>query len=80
MPWHEFSRELSTLTCLIIFMYDAPTSSSCRADEHIQIVDAVARRDSARAEKLMLQHLDHIERSLDLDAVHQEVDLEAIFG
>lgn len=73
-------RELSTLTCLIIFMYDAPTSSSCRADEHVQIVDAVARRDTARAEKLMLQHLDHIERSLDLDAVHQEVDLEAIFG
>lgn len=73
-------RELSTLTCLIIFMYDAPTSNSCRADEHVQIVDAIAKRDGARAEKLMLQHLDHIEHSLNLEATHQEVDLEAIFS
>lgn len=72
-------RELSTLTCLIIFLYDAPTATSCRADEHTQIIDAVARRDVARAEKLMLEHLDHIESSLKLSAATAEVDLEAIF-
>jgi DNA-binding GntR family transcriptional regulator len=72
-------RELSTLTCLVIFLYDAPTATSCRADEHSQIIEAVAKRDIARAEKLMLEHLDHIESSLKLDATTEEVDLAAIF-
>jgi DNA-binding GntR family transcriptional regulator len=72
-------RELCMLTCLTIFLYDAPTSTSCRDDEHRLIVDAVAKRDRARAEKLMLEHLDHIESSLKLDSQAGEVDLEAIF-
>lgn len=72
-------RELSTLTCLIIFLYDAPTAISCRADEHSEIIDAIAKRDVSRAEKLMLDHLDHIESSLALDSSAAEVDLEAVF-
>lgn len=72
-------RELSTLTCLIIFLYDTPTATSCRADEHTQLIDAVSKRDVARAEKLMLEHLNHIEKSLKLDAATEEVDLEAVF-
>ena len=44
-------RELSVLTCLMIFLYDAPTSTSCRADEHSQIIEAIAKRDPARAER-----------------------------
>jgi DNA-binding GntR family transcriptional regulator len=72
-------RELSTLTVLMIFLYDAPTATSCRADEHSQIIDAIAKRDSVRAEKLMLEHLEHIENSMKLDAATEEVDLEAIF-
>lgn len=72
-------RELSTLTCLIIFLYDAPTATSCRADEHSEIVDAIARRDPQRAERLMIEHLDHIEGSLKLHASTEEVDLDAVF-
>lgn len=72
-------RELCMLTCLTIFLYDAPTAQSCRDDEHQMIIDAVARRDRARAEKLMLDHLDHIEGSLQLDQSNGEADLEAIF-
>jgi DNA-binding GntR family transcriptional regulator len=72
-------RELCMLTCLTIFLYDAPTATSCRHDEHRLIVDAVAKRDVAKAEKLMLEHLDHIEGSLKLDQQSGEVDLEAIF-
>lgn len=72
-------RELSTLTCLIIFLYDAPTAMSCRADEHADIIDAIAKRDAARSEKLMLAHLNHIESSLSLDSTADEVDLEAVF-
>ncbi|RYF18884.1 MAG: GntR family transcriptional regulator [Comamonadaceae bacterium] len=72
-------RELCMLTCLTIFLYDAPTAKSCREDEHQTIIDAVARRDRARAEKLMLDHLDHIEGSLQLDQNNGEADLESIF-
>ena len=73
-------RELSALTCLIISLYDAPTATSCRADEHEEIVDAVQRGDGKRAEALMLQHLDHIAHSLKLDTDLEEADLESIFG
>jgi DNA-binding GntR family transcriptional regulator len=72
-------RELCMLTCLTIFLYDAPTAQSCRDDEHQMIIDAVAKRDRARAEKIMLDHLDHIEGSLQLDQSSGEADLEAIF-
>jgi DNA-binding GntR family transcriptional regulator len=72
-------RELCMLTCLTIFLYDAPTAQSCRHDEHELIIDAVAKKDRAKAEKLMLDHLDHIEGSLSLDNSNGEVDLEAIF-
>ena len=71
-------RELSTLTCLAIVLYDAPTSTSCRADEHVQIIEAIARRDTVRAEALMLEHLQHIEAGMKLDAVSDEVDLAEI--
>ena len=72
-------RELSVLTCLMIFLYDAPTSTSCRADEHSRIIDAVSKRDVARAERLMLEHLEHIESSMKLESSTEPVDLEAIF-
>jgi DNA-binding GntR family transcriptional regulator len=72
-------RELATLTCLIIVLYDAPTASSCLPDEHSEIIEAIAHRDVARAEALMLEHLTHIESSLKLEPATEEVDLEAIF-
>ena len=72
-------RELTTLTCLVISLYDAPTAASCRVDEHTELVDAVKQRDSHRAESLMLHHLHHIEQSLNFDAGHEEADLESIF-
>ena len=73
-------RELSALTCLIISLYDAPTATSCRADEHEEIVAAVKRGDARKTESLMLQHLDHIEKSLKLDVEVMEADLESILA
>ncbi|MGH8804723.1 MAG: GntR family transcriptional regulator [Polaromonas sp.] len=72
-------RELATTTCLIIFLYDAPTATSCRADDHADIVAAIAAKDVAKAQTLMLRHLDHIEQSLKLEGSPIEADLEAIF-
>jgi DNA-binding GntR family transcriptional regulator len=73
-------RELSTLTCLIISLYDAPTATSCRADEHETLVAAIQRGDVKQASTLMLHHLDHIQESLRLDQAAEEVDLESIFA
>ena len=73
-------RELSTLTCLIISLYDAPTAEACREDEHAAIIDAIAEADAERACNLITEHLDHIEASLDLTASDEEVDLERVFA
>lgn len=73
-------RELCMLTCLTIFLYDAPTAQSCRDDEHQMIIDAIAKKDRARAEKIMLEHLDHIEGSVKLEEDNGEADLEMILA
>lgn len=73
-------RELTTLTCLIILVYDASLAQSCRADEHSLIVNAVKNKDGDGAVELMLRHLDHIEGSMRLDPGPEEADLEDIFG
>jgi len=73
-------RALSTLTCLIILVYDAPPADSCRADEHSLIVQAIQAHDAEGAAQLMLSHLDHIEKSVNLNQGPEEADLEDIFG
>lgn len=77
----EMLRELSSLTCLIIILYDAPTLPACPHEEHGQITDAVEKRDLARATKLMLEHLNHVESPLRLVSEQTtEVDLQDVFG
>lgn len=73
-------RQLSTQTCLVIALYDAPTTDACRADEHALLLDAIENGDSLRGEKLMLAHLAHIESSLRFSPVDEDVDLEAVLG
>lgn len=73
-------RELTTLTCLIILVYDAPPALSCRADEHLKIIEAIGQGDAATAATLMLQHLDHIQKSVVLAPSIEDVDLAEIFS
>lgn len=71
-------RELATLTCLIIALYDKPAVPSCLGEEHAELVDALAAGDAARAIKLMIQHLNHVEENLDLTVAEPgPADLEA---
>lgn len=71
-------RELESLTCLCIILYDAPGSPSCTPDEHEQLLAAIEARDADRAASLMLHHLEHIEAGLNLaprvDAEHSLED------
>jgi DNA-binding GntR family transcriptional regulator len=74
-------RELATLTCLIIFLYDAPSVPSCHGDEHAEVLEAIARKDAQRAMRLMLHHLDHVEQSLALESnAPQHLELEQVFA
>jgi len=74
-------RELETLTCLVIILYDAPNVPSCPYHEHSDITDAIEAHDADRAAALMLEHLNHVEGSLDLkQAAAGDIDLEAVFA
>ncbi|MCA1770445.1 MAG: GntR family transcriptional regulator [Halomonas sp.] len=73
--------ELCPLTCLIIALFDEPQTPACPEDEHSQIVEAIAQRDEVRAIKLMLHHLEHIERELHLDSpTERDIHWEALYG
>ncbi|MGE5337271.1 MAG: FCD domain-containing protein, partial [Gemmatimonadota bacterium] len=71
-------RELATLTCLIIALYDKPSVPHCLGDEHGEIVDAIAAGEGRRVANLMVEHLNHVEEGLDLTVTEETpVDLEA---
>ena len=74
-------RELESLTCLVIILYDAPDVPSCPYDEHSGIIDAIEAHDPERAAALMIEHLDHVEHSLELTPPgHDEIDFAAVFA
>ncbi|WP_425265639.1 GntR family transcriptional regulator [Terrihabitans rhizophilus] len=62
----RFLGELVARSSLIIALYGASGSSSCGLAEHRELVAALEARDASRASQLMVQHLDHIRRDLDL--------------
>ena len=74
-------RELESLTCLVIILYDAPNVPSCRHDDHSALIDAIENRDGDRAAALMIDHLDHVEHSLELAPVKgDDIDFAAVFS
>ena len=73
-------RRLVALTSLAIAQYDVLASSACPAHEHADIVAAIESGDGRRAEKLMLDHLDHVELGIQPPAAEPaEIDFEQIF-
>lgn len=74
-------RELETLTCLVIILYDAPNVRSCPHREHGTLIDAIDAHDDERAATLMREHLNHVESSLDLQrSAAGEIDLQAVLS
>lgn len=74
-------RELCSLTCLVIALYDAPGTPACPHHEHVAIVDAIEARDADTACALMIEHLDHVENTLRLEMpADTEVDFETLFA
>jgi DNA-binding GntR family transcriptional regulator len=73
-------RELETLSALIIILFGTPNHQVCPGD-HPALVDAIELGNEARAEKLMLHHLDHVENSIQLESPEKPPStLEEIFS
>lgn len=73
-------RRLVALTSLAIAQYDVLASSACPEHEHGDIVAAIESGDARRAEKLMLEHLDHVEQGIQPPQEEGgEIDFESIF-
>lgn len=66
-------RELVARSSLIIGLFGAHGSPFCEEGEHAGMVAAIRAREPDEAEELMRQHIDHIERELDLSASRGEV-------
>ncbi len=73
-------RRLIALTSLAIAQYDSQTSNACPDHEHADLVAAIEAGDARRAEKIMLEHLDHVEQGIQIPATESdELDFEQIF-
>lgn len=72
-------HELTSRTCLIISLYSPSTKSSCRSDQHADIVDAIIDRKDSVASDLIVSHLDCTLESLRAQAVPSNVSLEELF-
>lgn len=67
--------DLISRCALITLMYQSRSAAAHSADEHAQIVQALAARDQALALRLMSEHLDHVERSLAFERPQPSHDL-----
>ena len=79
-PLLSFQRSLVSQTSLIIAQYESSNRSHCSYDEHNQLIDAIAARDSDKAVSLMMHHMDHVDSKLNLDEDSASRDLHAVFS
>jgi DNA-binding GntR family transcriptional regulator len=63
----DMIADLLSRSQLIALMYQSGHSAQHSQAEHVEIVDALARRDARAAVRLMEQHLGSVERNLRLD-------------
>ena len=71
----ELLEDLLSRSSLIALMYQSSQSAEHSLQEHVQIVDALERRDPRLAAKLMAHHVTAMEQNLRLDP--RTVDLSA---
>ena len=75
----RYLTELVLQTSLAVALYEQPDRIHAHAD-HLDVLDAIAKRDPKRAVRRMTEHLRELERDLDVDAVTGAPSLATIFG
>jgi DNA-binding GntR family transcriptional regulator len=63
----QILKDLVSRSSLITLMYQRAGAQRHSQEEHVELVKAIAARDTARAVKLMTEHLLHVEESLAFD-------------
>jgi DNA-binding GntR family transcriptional regulator len=80
-PLAEFARKLISKVSLVIAQFEKPNSSVCVLhDDHHALVDAIAAKDSVLAEKLMHEHIKHIEDKLSFNKIEDVITLREAFS
>lgn len=78
-PLAEIAKQLIARTSLIVSQYNLPGSGGCACVDHNTLVNVLKDGDPDTAEKLMIEHIDHIEHGLQLNEKAVEPDLYSLF-
>jgi len=73
----RYLAELVLRTSLAVALYERPDAARTHAD-HLDLLDAIARRDTRRAVRLMTEHLVDLREQLALDAPVAAASLRSI--
>ena len=74
-------RELVTRTSLIVGLFDSSENANCPDDEHSNILQAIQSQNLELAEQLLISHLNHIQRGLNMEERQEpHDDLATILG
>ncbi len=74
-------KELVARASLIIGIYGAPGFSSCRDDDHEELIDTFTKGEEELAASLMYAHLNKILNNIDLEQTNSPTeDLNSIFN
>lgn len=74
-----FLNELVSRTSLIIALFESPGAVPCSHNEHLEIANAIQRRDTKKAVQYMDHHLRHIEAQIELTDAFEPVDFRTLF-
>ena len=75
-----YLEELMSRTPLIALAHRGQAPTPCGCDDHVALVAAIAASDAPRAARLMREHIEHLERELNLQPAEPPKSLAEVFG
>ena len=72
--------ELLSRCSLIVALYESPGNAICEHDEHAALVECIARRDGDGAARLMDEHLQALEKNVELRQMEAAPSLGRMLG
>jgi DNA-binding GntR family transcriptional regulator len=76
----RYLEELMSRTPLIALAHRGQAPTPCGCDDHIALIAAIAAGDAPRAARLMREHIEHLERALNLQPAEAPKTLAEVFG
>ena len=76
----RYLEELISRTPLIALAHRGQAPMPCGCDDHIALVVAIGAGDAPRAARLMREHIEHLERALNLQPAEAPKTLAEVFG